>query len=320
MMLMAAPFTLLAQPVVNNAELYTAGTQHRYVICNPATHNPGANGADQVWDFSQMVPTGDTVFLGILAASAVPGNTAFPAATLAQVTSDSVKVFFTSETNGNFIHGILTPSLSIHYTNSMKYTHRPLVSNTLETDAFTNNFTTSNYYFSGGGATTITTRGYGTLALPTGTFTNVLKTKLVHLQSDTLLQFGSVSTYYYEKYAWFDPVSAAPLLEMDSTASDFYNSRTLRYLPLQNITTGLPNNQMMEFQLFPNPASESFTVFCLNSGTLHLKHLTGAEQLTMTTERGPNVIKTDHLSEGFYLLTFTPINGATVIKKLLVKH
>ena len=55
---------LFAQPVITSADLLKVGDVVITQPCNTETFDPGGAGANQVWDFSQLMPEGpeDTTF------------------------------------------------------------------------------------------------------------------------------------------------------------------------------------------------------------------------------------------------------------------
>ena len=147
-------------------------------------------------------------------------------------------IAFLQETNtDSYINGIYDTGTGITtYYQNYDVAKRPFAYNTTKVDSYYVNIPASSTY--GTGVLTQTGDAYGTLILPTGTYTNVLRIKKVQYENDT--SGSSILTSSSTSYLWFDTGIAAPLLVIDSASN--ISSQTQSVMYLSSFTkTGITN-------------------------------------------------------------------------------
>jgi hypothetical protein len=171
--------------------------------------------------------------------------------------------------------------------------------------------------------------GYGTLTLPTGTRTNVLRVHMITYTTDTFTVFGFpvINNDRTESYLWFDTGYHSPVLmlgldtvggvALHVSSAKFYTHGAV--LGTNSITT---DNSTME--VFPNPASENITVK-FNAATsenvsVSLTDLVGREVATASQiTNNSATIPVSGLSSGLYLVQVINGNERTTRKVVVGK-
>ena len=149
--------------------------------------------------------------------------------------------------------------------------------------------------------------GYGTLILPSGTFTNVLRIHRVSLQLDSFRYDGADSGSIYgrmDDYSWFDTTGFHnPLLSVGydtsgSTTPYIYNAEYYTQAPPLALGLPAPGVNDISLSVYPNPANGVINVTFLRSDNEPLS-------VSLVDMLG-RVIKTttlDQLSEGASTVT-----------------
>jgi len=128
-----------------------------------------------------------------------------------------------------------------------------LTYNTSFTDFFEATFTSGTNTVHRHGDVTVLADGYGTLILPTGTFTNVLRVKIVEDYQDDVTGFPATE-YDSEIFMWYKQGYHNYLLSI--TQFDTYVV-TQRYGSYLDEAAGInDNNDRNKFTVYPNPANE----------------------------------------------------------------
>ena len=153
------------------------------------------------------------------------------------------------------------------YTNPVRLFNFPFTYNNQFTDVFYS--VDSTYY----GVSQVKADGYGTLQLPTGIFTNVLRVKTFDAyRKITLRGFDGTpedsTNYEATHYRWYSPAFSGPLLEYSSLVSFYFvggnrvNVDTFGHVYSTNrrIVNGLTEAQPMAVNYFPNPVTDVMTI------------------------------------------------------------
>lgn len=313
---------LLSSKQINilNAEQFTIGTTLKFQICNANGVEPGAEGENQTWDFSNLSLVNDTLTEWMVDPAETPYHNDFPGANLVEKYSDGRYVYvFQSENESHLLGFVDTDqNLVINYPDSVLFCSRPLVYTKTVEAPFTDNFTVNSYSFSGSGTSTLTADGYGTLILPNGTTNDVIRLKIVQEQNDTLLQFGSISKTTSITYAWFDGVHTSALLKIDSSHSDTFTDKSVSYL-VSETTSGINDEVPIGFSVYPNPAINKINIHLPHSGLVKIVNEQGKTIQTFhafTEDAGLNIEK---FAQGIYFIIYEYQNQVEV-RKFIVRH
>ena len=289
-----------SQPTITNAEDFAIGTTLKFQKCDPLNVSPGNAGPNQTWDYSNITTLPDTSIEWMLSPSSTTNGSLFPTANLVVKVSNGQFTYITKTENENNIVGFIDTSASFpptYYTNPMVIAKRPITYGTIITDTFT---------LSGSqdlGTVTIEPDAYGTLILPNGTYSNVLRTKISQIHP----------WFSYTLYAWFDGISNSAIMKMD----DLQN---VEYLLSEEISVGISEtNPKRDFNFYPNPSSNSFLFETERPGELVVTNNLGQvvrKSLITTTQ---TTISTTDLANGIYHLVFLSGNTRRT-SPLIIQH
>lgn len=320
---------MAAQPTLNALNTNPVVGEHFYTYwCDTSLISPTLTGAGVTWNYGSMsILFADTT--DVVACASTPYCDSFTGSTFAEyLHSGHSYRYFDAGTTALTVTGAYYPSPGPcinYYPMPYNFFVYPFTYGTSQIDSFI--YTVPcNYQISYVRDTTVAD-GYGTLILPTGTYTNVLriKHKFWYRHVSTL----SGSTWYASEvwYTWSKPGTHEPLLwYMDNDKDEV---GTIKGPKAVNFTTAVPlgveeYDAKHAIDIYPNPAS----------GVVHVKGL----QNNLTTElvvidvTGRNVnapvtlqgssemnIHTDALADGLYLIRIQT-DGGVVLHKLEVLH
>ena len=291
----------------NNA--YTSGDTYSTYQCDSTGITPGANGAGVTWNYSSLIA--HTSIQTDYNAS-VSTNTTYSPADVMVSAGLSNSAYFKSSVNdlkyygGNI--GLNGNSANIIYTSPAIFAKYPMSLNTTTTSATAGTISvTSPFPLSGAftGTCVANAAASGTLALPTRTFSNVLRVTNSQTISATSLG-ATVNLIVTDFYSPSD--SKAPILTINSStiSSGFgSNVQTIVTVLKDYITVGINENnrKSIELSLFPNPAS-SVINFSTQSNEAHkvlAYDITGKQVALEFLNEGKAKMNVSTLSDGMYL-------------------
>lgn len=315
-LLLLSPAVLFAQPTVTNCEAFNIGTVLRFQKCNTSV-SAGPSGAAQTWDFSGLISLPDTSTEWMVPPSSTSLGGSFPTATFVEKYSNGTFVYVNaSHADSSYLVGYAdtTSGSTTYYDRPILFSVRPITYNQTSVDTFTDNLVSSSYNQHGTGVATVSADGYGTLILPGGSHSNMLRIRVTQVSSDTS-SFG-VSITTSVSWVWFDGIHTSALLKIDSTQSGSYQTKSVEYL-IDEATTGIADiPASFSFHCYPNPAVSEIHISTIADGTLTISDALGREvQQVSITERNMN-LSVVHLTPGMYTVGFS--SGAGVQTSKLV--
>jgi hypothetical protein len=323
-----APFSAFAQPTISHPENYTIGTTVRRVVCDPVP--PGPGGANQTWDFSTLVPTGDTQIAWV---EAPPVGTTLTDADFVLHDNDSTYMYYDTANGEINIIGMIDSSINqgtVDYSNPMMIIQHPITFNDMGTDSFYTSSNFGGFPVTGNGSASYVADGYGTLELPNGTYENVLRVMAQTIEYDTIDGFGAVNVVI-SSALWYIDSLATPLLRIDSIEiSGLAQISTIDvqyYTPevavsVKNVkkanpidaTANLTGNELLLSGSFESGKKYEFSIYGVNGQKVYNDSFMGG-----SNEKRFN-LGTD-LNSGMYILTMHRVNDASSVKVLkLVKQ
>ncbi|MEW6469703.1 MAG: T9SS type A sorting domain-containing protein [Bacteroidota bacterium] len=287
----------------------------------------GPAGANQTWNFSNLVISTSPSTSTCVAPSTTPYAASFPSATVAAGANGGYSYYQVSS-GSTIYHGLGVPNQTQVYSDPEIMITYPFTYNTTVTDNFGGTWMISSIQNTRSGTSTTTGDGYGTLILPSGTFNNVLRVKLVQNYSDVSLA-GTIQ-YNFEIYYWFNAVDKDPLLSVQKwTITQFSTTSYTKVVFVSDAVAGFADNDHLSprFDLFPNPASSPANIsFALEGQTdvsCTVYSLTGQQVYNETYGRlqaGTHsfLLNTGELESGIYFVS-VEMNGVRTQRKLVVE-
>ena len=325
--------SLLAQPVLTSAEwLPQVGETFGARAFDSEGISPGPSGANQTWDFSSIPGDGSAV-VNAVDPSSTPDGSLFGNANLALI-ADTNTAYYRGSVTSFEMFGLISGDNTVEYTDPDVHMVFPFTFGNSNLDNFAGtadvviptfgNVTTHRF-----GTTLIEADGYGTLMLPGGTFTDVLRVKLFSEQTDSLrlLFFDTLVETTISSYLWYQAGIHTPLLSMTEVITE------LQPLPLYSgtfldNTAGIGNLEgtILQFSVAPTVSNTSSWIRFKVRGSLRVKieviNLLGKEIQTLsnsirTAGEYSEKISLDNLSSGIYFVRGT-FGNQVVTEKLII--
>jgi hypothetical protein len=237
---------VFGQTIINNAENFVPGTILKYQSCYTTGISEGNSGANQTWDFSALKakPNGLTTVV-VDSAKATFYGKYFPDANLVKMYSDGRFVFINKTRDANYLVGYVDTvyDTKTNYPDQQLLIKRPLKYKTTVVDTFFKKMTLQafkkkvkmNYYYAYfHGIVNVFADGYGRLLLPTGTFDNVIRLKIVQQTGDSVMHASSLINDV-TSFVWYDTRHAGFIMRIDSSQSGSQAMVSAQYLLSETI-------------------------------------------------------------------------------------
>jgi hypothetical protein len=308
-----------AQPTVTNAGSFNTGDVLKFQPCSATGVYAGSGGPGQTWNFASLSPLAGTLVTSIVSPSSTTSGSLFPTATIAERNSDQTTNYITISQGKSFLTGFIDSTaanpITMRCLNSIQIQENPITPGTSVTDTFATSYTlTAGYTMRGHGISKIEGDAYGTLILPNGTYTNVLRVKLTQIETDSLLPGNSTYTNTTVSYIFFDGQHASSLMMIDSTHSGTTVKKSVKYLLEEsnsNIFVGLTVQQPdAAFVCYPNPAHDKVTMILpQKTGVLYIRNTMGQTVRSFTVCSGELIIPVEGLQAGPYFIDLETTAG-----------
>ncbi len=288
------------------------GDTYKTFQCDSSTINPGGAGAGANWNFATII-THSSVVSNYSAMTV--SDPSYPNANIAVASSTSNISYISSTSSqlnnygGNIMIG--TVGGALYYTSPAVNAVYPMNLNTTTTSITGGSINALSFPGTFTGLNTILVDGSGTLTLPSGTYTNVLR--VVSTQTVNFNLGLATGTLTQKNYDYYSIGTKAPMLTIStSTAvtslSPLPTSQTVvtRLDPsIANPTVGVQENKMANANVlvFPNPASNSVS-FSSNSDEsfqVMLFDITGKLIQNYPMTDGKLKVDVSNLNSGLYL-------------------
>jgi len=252
---------LHAQPVLTGAgNNPIAGDAFARHTCGVTAVSLGTTGPGVSWDFSAL----STISIDTIryqACNTTPECDSFPGSTLA-VDLAGFYSYYITDSNRIALSGHATGSANTYYTipeNNMVY---PMHYLDIKAATFASHQpSTTSYEY---GIDSFIADAYGSLLLPTGSYSNVLRIhEIANYTDSNILTTGAVvSSYRRDTYFWYTSNFRSPLLALyydldphgiPELAQVYYYSQTATNIG----TTNQPDNSIC---VYPNPAHEQLSI------------------------------------------------------------
>ncbi len=312
-----------AQPTVTSAIVPVFGDSLHYVWADSADPLDGQTGGNQTWDFSSLAPhpLHPDYYFKFMDPADTPHADRYPGAELAAVTPDGNFVFYVL-TNGTLeLMGATAevPTLGTafsDYDNNESEVVFPINFGDSHSDTFDG--TNSLGAFSGDfdGTWSAQVDGYGTLVLPIGTFTNVLRTKEERTFNITGMPGLSSTLWRYST-----PDRSLWLLSFERF--DDGSPDQVFYASSPQVVTSSVEVRPAGFAIYPNPVQAGRQVVFENLdgrfAEMVLSDFSGKIIAGKTLYDGQITMSAD-LPPGFYFLKFKNAEGGVFTEKIIVER
>lgn len=300
---------------------------------NQADHSaPGSGGAGQTWNFATLGVNSAATSTYVAPAS-TPYAASFPGATLAMDAGGGNFAYYQASSAGQDLHGLYSGTLGTNmtYQNPQRTLSYPCSYNSTWNDAFSSTFTAMGLNCTRSGTITGLADGHGTLVMPYGTMTNILRVRTVEDYSDDLGGAGTID-YDFTTYYYYKPGVRVPLLviyEQTSTIAGQAPTNTLGISWAAGSSVGIQEalRNAIGIEVFPNPARDHASIsFSSPGGNLFLEVLDATGQV-VRKERlsgqpmgiGRSDLDVSGLTAGLYMLRITAPNGDQGVQRLIVQ-
>jgi len=297
-----------AQPVLNSSVIPSIGTKSTFLISKDVkTFNPGASGANVVWNFASLDTTGGTYNESAIKPDTTSFYVNFP-------TAVNYGIIFPDPFGVDYRYAILDTqkfdsygTIAEIFTNPKRLFNFPTTYNSQFADVY--HSADSTFY----GVNTVTADGYGQLQLPNGSYQNVMRVKTFDAYREvTSRDFNGVpdDSLNFEKteYKFYAPNVKGPVLEFSELISFYFvnNNRVYLdtfshlYITSTRVINGIASFDA-DFSVYPNPVKDYLTIKSSERiESLELYDLSGRKVNTIAVQDIQASINFTDLSPGMY--------------------
>lgn len=287
------------------------------------------SGPNQTWNFSTLT---SSFFppISILFQPYLPtgGYNAFPTSD-AVIGCDDEYEFLKTNNDSVMLVGFInhfTEELR-QFSNPIKKLQYPFSFNNTFTDNFAGQYKSMSPWINFSGNLNVTADGYGTLILPGGTITNVLRVKSILIRTSFHPNFNNIDSI--TTLDWYLPGIHVPVLKIikQKYSSPNYNATDYQGYYINPFALGSKEELASQFNLqtFPNPASSEVNVQfqTLEPTRITLHDLVGEKVAELYSGKG--LVELQHIKidvskypKGIYLLKLETEEKA-IIRKLVLQ-
>lgn len=313
LLLFATTALMQAQPTITSATAGGPGDEFTNKMIDAILFDPGASGADVTWDFSGVTLTGETNDYAFITAAATGQSAAFPDANVAADNGMGNYSFYKINASVYENHGIYTPDVTVLYSDPEELMTFPITYNATNSDDFYSTIDAGVEIIRSGTVETVAD-GYGTLKLPDGTYTDVMRVFVHEVYSDVTV--GVPVDIDYDMYIWFwlKEGVVGPLFTYYFSSVSTGGFPTISQVAMineSNSTVGIKDQTAQTtLKAFPNPANDMVHVSGVSAS---------AKKIILTDLLGNNVseIENPTISEGMISFSSATIPSGMYIAQVV---
>ena len=323
-MALAVVSQLTAQPVITNSIVPQVGNSSTFRLFDPAVESPGPGGAAVTWDFSNVTMTGTSI-LQYNPPSSYANASQFPGSTLVAEQSSGILLFLKEESQYLSEMGLVASTLTETYIADPRVVMKfPMTYGDSLTDNFEGTAILSAVTATRTGSSEIVADGYGTLILPYGTFTDVLRVRLVSTYADEFLSqvvnTGVDTIYNWYMEGHYDYLYTWSRIESSNFGSIYYGA----YLDTLYAGSRESAGKRSDLVIYPNPAAGQIRIVCGGHiGELSVYDQEGRliyREIPATVAKPKEMdVDLSHLQKGLYYLVLKS-GGGYYREKLVLTH
>jgi hypothetical protein len=275
----------------------------------------GTAGANQIWNYANLVINTTTTVMNYVDPSTTPYTSSFPTATVCYTNSPLYSYMKANATEYSIL-GISSSSYTLIYSDPEILFNYPFSYGQSITDSLKGSYTVSGFSFYRSGTRTTTADGYGTLILPSGTYTNLLRVKVIQDYKDST-SLGSVTYVYNTSYVWYDGVHKNASFRIYNTSNTNGGSTsTARFVTISSVVSAISEINTMKdiIQIYPNPAIDNITVNVPQNALLEITDIKGQLIRSISNCGDETIIDLKDLPGGVYFIKAITKKGIAVNK------
>jgi hypothetical protein len=289
-----------AQPTITATDFNPyIGLAIKYYTFTPFPFDGGPAGAGVTWDFSQ-VSANDSVTAVYVDPATTIHAASFPTATIANNLTGIGFEYLNA--NSNFIAraGIDAQGVLMPYSDDEVIMNYPCTYTTTYTDSYVATFSTGGYTFYRKGTVDVNADAYGTLLLPWGSVSNVLRLHLVENYTDSTA--FSFTSYTSDNYIWVTPGTHYYLCSIASVSNQYSGSF------LDAATVGLSKVDLSKFlHISPNPTTNYLCIDFAANEKINRTTITDISGKVVFSNDNNSIMENqriaiDHLTAGYYFV------------------
>ena len=311
-----------------NPVVYDAFTT---ITCDTTGVLQGPAGAAVTWDFTGLITDHtDTGYAALC--SATPNCAMFPGTTIAvkALTGSTATYAIATSTKYSQNGYYFSSTQNATFSDPLDQLHYPMT----YLDSFTDTYAGVITYTNGitivaneSGTAKVVCDGYGTLKLPTGIETNVVRTHSTQLFADSALVFGTptVVNFLLNTYTWYTPNYHSPLMTIlvSDQVGGGIHTKIVTYGKRYPLSVGSLNEVANSLELYPNPAVNNLNIHFTQANSeninITLVDLLGREVAVIADKAAQGNVdinyNTAHLPRGMYIVR-VQTGKETVSRKL----
>jgi len=306
-----ASFNIQAQYTLTSSAIPLSGETYTLYLADTSLVRAGNAGPSQVWDFSGLKITPKKSISRYVLATNTPYASQFVNSAMASESDMPLKnyVYMSTRSDSIFIDGTADTLYQTTYQlNNQIYMTYPFSYGSTLSDAFAGTFQLAGNPYVRNGSWNVKADAYGTLILPSGSYSNTLRLHSVQIQNDVFITTTTTTD------AWYSQISKLPLLSISKVARIGYATSTAHWVMLNSDVVGIEEikNTLFDFSIHPNPINEkaicTFKVQDRSEITLSLYNLQGEKvqfflNKSYTHGEYSEEIEFKDLPSGLYFLT-----------------
>lgn len=291
--------------------------------------SPGNAGANVTWNLSALTDD-STQVLSFVAPQGTPAYASFPASTVAQPSEGGDLTYFNCTANGVDLLGTTAGADLVVYQDGERILSYPCAFNSQWQDAFSASFTVLGLTIDRAGTITGNADGYGSVVLPYGTVSNVLRVRTTELYTD-VTPFGDIG-YDFDSYYYYKPGVHVPVAAVRDYAIDAFGNpqvaQSAEWLDESFVGMADAFRYAIGIDLFPNPTHTNVAVIFGADGAkgLRMELVDAAGRVVLRQDLGRVMagiqrqdLDVSALAPGLYNVHISDGLGGQGVKRLVIE-
>ena len=287
------------------------GESINYEFCN--WMNPGLAGAGITWDFSSLASN------ATISVSYTAPNTSFPATNITYDDPGIDGINFNDEsTSGRYTHGTDGGGVITTYSNPKTLFEFPLSYGLSGSDTHLGGFDVGEIHIVSG-ETSYEVDGWGTVITPNGSYSDVLRVKLIQNSTDSIVNAAGPLISTIETYLWLKAGVHYPIVTLAVSSSNMFPDFT--YGKYYSQSASIQESHASDFSFFPNPTNGELVLSLANNIEIKSVQITSLNG-TLVKEinlASSNTINLTDLRAGVYFVTLLLTDGRKCTTKRIIK-
>lgn len=321
-----------SQPTITSANIFVIGD----VLTAQGSDTSaveGPAGINQVWNFSSIPAVGAAMQTEVVTPSSTPYGASFPTANIStqDMTGQDAYAYLKTTSTDMQLVGFAAGGDEYPLADFQTEFVYPFTYNTMFIDNSSGNWVINTVPIDRDAVNTFHADAYGTLQLPSGTFTDVLRVKYVQEVTDvsTIYQTTITTVTVITSYSWYKSGIKDPLMSINYTDVTVFgytqHGKGVSYYP-GTVSTNDLQPAVVALNCFPNPAKDhatlSFTMDEAGDATISIINIAGQqvksfEEKSFSAEKHAEELNLNDLADGVYFIRLEMMNRKTATIRLI---